>query len=187
MKQVHTWVQEAVIGLNLCPFASKVEKEQRVRYVLSEAQNEEQLYFDFAHEMIQMENVESEVLSTTLLVPVRILSNFEEFNDFVHWLNDILEELKINHIVQIASFHPEYQFDNKKKDDITNFTNRSPYPVIQILRQKEVTSAIEGPIDTLRIPDNNMAKLEALGVEGVGLIWCKFETPPPPPPSKFRN
>jgi len=181
MKQVHTWVQEAVIGLNLCPFASKVEKEQRVRYVLSEAQNEEQLYFDFAHEMIQMENVESEVLSTTLLVPVRILSNFEEFNDFVHWLNDILEELKINHIVQIASFHPEYQFDNKKKDDITNFTNRSPYPVIQILRQKEVTSAIEGPIDTLRIPDNNMAKLEALGVEGVGLIWRKFETPPSPP------
>jgi hypothetical protein len=160
------WVVKAVIGLNLCPFAKAVHVNERIRYVVSDATEPEALLKDLARELLALNRADPEVVDTTLLIHPGVLNDFLEFNDFLDAADALVDELKLDGILQIADFHPSYQFDGSAPDDIANYSNRSPYPTLHLLREESITRAVDAMPDTAAIFENNLDTLERLGHEG---------------------
>lgn len=161
-----TWLEKAVIGLNLCPFAKAVHVKRQIRYVVSEAENELDLYADLLREIAFLHDADPVKVETTLLIFPRVLTDFLAFNDFLAVADKAVEELNLNRILQIASFHPDYQFADSKPEDIENCTNRSPYPTLHILREASISRAVDAFPDTDEIFLNNTKTLQKLGIEG---------------------
>lgn len=170
LSATQTWLEKAVIGLNLCPFAKAVHVKQQIRYVVSEASDELTLQTDLLREMHLLRDADPNEIETTLLIHPNALTNFLDFNDFLYSADDLLEEQNLAGVLQIASFHPQYQFAGTQPDDIENYTNRSPYPTLHILRQASVTRAVDAFPDTDQIFLNNQANLKKLGLVG----WKKL-------------
>src|ERR1043165_8904015 len=164
------WVVKAVIGLNLCPFAKAVHVNNRIRYVVSEATEPEALLKDLARELLALNRTNPEEADTTLVIPPQVLTDFLDFNDFLDAADALVEDLKLDGILQIADFHPGYQFDGSAPDDIANYSNRSPYPTLHILREDSIERAVESMPDTASIYENNLETLDKLGHEG----WAKL-------------
>ena len=159
-----TWLEKAVIGLNLCPFAKPVKN--RIRYAVSEADSPEALRADLVDELQTLAEADPEEIETTLLIHPRVLSDFLDYNDFLEVADETLEDLDLVGEIQIASFHPRYQFAGTEPDDIENYTNRSPYPMLHLLREASVEAAVDSHPDTHKINERNVETMRALGHEG---------------------
>ena len=168
-----TWLERAVIGLNLCPFAKAVHVKRQIRYVVSMATTPEALADELVRELEYLAEANAEVVDTTLLIHPHVLQDFLDFNDFLEVADGIVDELELDGILQVASFHPQFQFENTELDDITNFTNRSPYPMLHLLREDSVERAVAAFPEELEIASTNIATLEKLGLDG----WKALEIP----------
>ncbi len=160
-----TWLEKDVIGLNLCPFAKAVHAAGQIRYAVSAATTPEALARVLAEEMIRLHEADPAAVDTTLLIHPRVLGEFFDFNDFLDVADELLSKLGLVGEIQVASFHPKYQFDGTTEDDPTNRTNRSPYPTLHLLRESSVTRAVEGYPDAEGIPERNMETMRRLARE----------------------
>lgn len=163
---VTEWVEKAVIGLNLCPFAKSVHKKNQIRFKISHSQSIVELCGELSHECIQLADADEDLLDTTLLITPQLFEEFVEFNDFLDLADQILITLGLDDELQIASFHPRYQFDGTAADDLSNYTNRAPYPILHLLRQKSLNRAIESYPDTAEIYQRNINRMNKLGLQG---------------------
>lgn len=160
------WVEKAVIGLNLCPFAKAVHVKNQVRYVVSAAQTTETLLADLIAELHTLSTANPDQLDTTLLIHPDVLGDFLDYNDFLAVAEAAVEDLGLAGQIQIASFHPQYQFAGTDADDIENYTNRSPYPVLHLLREASIERAVAAFPDAALIYEKNMETLRRIGHEG---------------------
>jgi hypothetical protein len=160
------WVQRAVIGLNLCPFAKAVEVKGQVRYVVSHATRAKPLLADLRRELLDLVATDAAVLDTTLLVVPNGFAEFLEFNEVLDRADRLLVDLNLDGVLQIASLHPHYQFANTEADDITNCTNRAPYPTLHLLREDSVDRAVAAFPKAEAIFETNMQTMQDLGPEG---------------------
>ena len=161
-----TWLERAVIGLNLCPFAKSVYAKNQIRYVLSEAKTVEALIEQLLLELNHLANASADEIDTTLIIHPHVLNDFLDYNDFLEVADGAVEELGLTGEIQVASFHPRYQFADTEPDDITNYTNRSPYPTLHLLREASVTRAVAAFPEAAEIFEKNMVALEKLGHAG---------------------
>jgi hypothetical protein len=159
------WLEEVVIGLNLCPFARKELVNHRVRFVVSAADSEDDLLMDLQAELRFLE--EHPETETTLLVHPHALADFDVYNDFLAAADGLLEVLQLDGIYQVASFHPDYRFAGTGAEDAGNYTNRSPFPMLQLLREASVERAVDSHPDPDAIPARNIALMEELGAEAM--------------------
>ncbi|WP_457096777.1 DUF1415 domain-containing protein [Lysobacter sp. P5_B9] len=160
------WLERAVIGLNLCPFAKAVYVKEQVRFVLSEARDSDALYQQLHAELLWLRDADPQQTDTTLIVHPHVLTEFLDYNDFLDLADGLVAELGLEGEIQIASFHPDYQFAGTARDDVGNCTNRSPYPTLHLLREASVERAVAAFPDPDAIVARNIATLERLGNEG---------------------
>jgi uncharacterized protein len=161
------WVTDVVIGLNLCPFAKAVQTKGQVRYVVSAAQTAPALRADLERELLALQTAEPSEVDTTLLIHPRVLGDFFDYNDFLAEADDLLAALGLAGELQIASFHPDYRFADTSSDDPANYTNRSPYPMLHLLREASVTRAVDAFPDTHKIYERNVEMLRQLSPEAL--------------------
>ena len=167
------WIERAVIGLNLCPFAKAVEVKNQIRFVVSLARTRDDLLFDLADELRLLAAADPEVCDTTLLIHPQVLTDFPDYNDFLDIADAAVDALGLDGVVQVASFHPDYQFAGTRPDDIDNYTNRAPYPTLHLLREDSVERAVAAFPDTEKIYENNIRTLRQLGPDGWRSLWLK--------------
>jgi len=160
------WVERAVIGLNLCPFAKSVQVKNQIRYVVSAAQSPEELLRDVLAEFEVLAEASPEKIDTTLLIHPHVLTDFLDYNDFLEVVDEALVEVDLDGELQVASMHPQYQFADTEVDDITNYTNRSPYPTLHILREASIDAAVAAFPDAAQIFEKNIDTMRKLGHEG---------------------
>ena len=164
------WLEKAVIGLNLCPFAKAVYVKDRVRLVVSQARHADDLLEELDRELDLLTATPAEEVDTTLLIHPTLFEDFLDFNDFLEIAEGVVDEHELDGVVQLASFHPSFQFEGTEPEDISNYTNRAPYAMLHLLREDSVAQAIEGMPDTDAIYQENIRTLEKLGLEG----WNKL-------------
>jgi hypothetical protein len=160
------WVEQAVIGLNLCPFAKAVYVKEQVRYVVSPATTPEALLEQLMDELQLLSDTPADKIDTTLLVHPFVLTDFLDYNEFLDVADAAIEDMSLEGELQVASFHPDYQFADTDINDIENFTNRSPYPVLQLLREESIERAVEAFPEAEEIFEKNIATMEKLGHDG---------------------
>ena len=164
---IRSWIERAVIGLNLCPFAKTVYVKQQIRYVVSNALTPDALLGDLERELRALAQATPESVETTLLIHPKVLTAFLDYNDFLDVADAAVGRLGLTGVLQIASFHPDYQFAGTSHDDVTNYTNRSPYPLLHLLREASVEQAVAGFPDAGEIPKKNIATMRRLGLRGL--------------------
>jgi len=178
------WLEKAVIGLNLCPFAKAVHAGNQIRYAVSDAQTPEALLADLVRELQMLAAPDRTDVETTLLIHPRVLVDFVDYNDFLDIADAAVEELGFAGTIQVASFHPQYRFADTEPDAIENFSNRSPYPMLHLLREESVERAIAAFPDVARIPERNIETLRNIGHDG----WRRLgPVAPPDPVGKTRK
>ena len=164
------WLERAVIGLNLCPFAKAVHVKGLIHYAVSEATTPAELLIDLKNELNSRANMGVSGVSiaydTTLLIAPYCLHDFLDFNDFLTKADKIIAKMKLEGTIQLANFHPEYQFAGTEPDDITNFTNRAPYPTLHLLREASIDQAVDAFPEAEAIFEVNMQTMERLGLKG---------------------
>lgn len=168
--EMQTWLEKSVIGLNLCPFAKAVHLKKQIRYQVSSACTDEDLLRDLVAELKFLIQTDAADVDTTLLIHPQILGDFLDYNDFLHVAEATVLELGLEGMIQIASFHPRYQFAGSSADDISNYTNRSPYAALHLLRESSVTKAVDSYPDVDAIPERNIQTMKTLGLDG----WNKL-------------
>jgi uncharacterized protein len=160
------WLERAVIGLNLCPFAKAVHAKGQIRWVLSEAHSPEALLQELVAELQLLAHTDPEAIDTTMLVHPQVLHDFLDFNDFLDVADAALEDLQLDGVLQIASFHPQFQFADSAPDDMGNFSNRAPFPTLHLLREESVEKAVLAFPEAEAIFERNIQTLEDLGLSG---------------------
>ncbi len=165
------WLERAVIGLNLCPFAKAVHAAGRVHYCVSKATTEDALVGDLARELSALNEANPDEIETILLIHPRVSGDFLDFNDFLELADATVEGLGLEGVLQVASFHPRYQFEGTEPDDITNFSNRSPYPTLHLLREASIERALAQFPDADSIYERNIDTLRKLGHAGWRLLF----------------
>jgi uncharacterized protein len=165
------WIDRAVIGLNLCPFAKPVYSREQIRYVVTPATSEDELLSALEAELHFLVAADPAAVETTLLIHPRVLGDFLDYNDFLSLADDLLERLDLEGVIQIASFHPLYQFAGTSADDPTNRTNRSPFPLLHLLREASVTKAVAAFPEASEIYERNIETMRRLGEEGWAALW----------------
>ncbi|MDG2519422.1 DUF1415 domain-containing protein [Lysobacter soli] len=164
--QTRRWLERAVIGLNLCPFAKAVYVKQQVRFVLSEATTTGALLDELTAELSLLSQTDAQAVDTTLLVHPHVLTDFLDYNDFLDRADAAVAALGLEGEIQVASFHPQYQFAGTYPDEMGNYTNRAPFPTLHLLREASIDRAVAAFPDPDVIVERNIATLEELGVEG---------------------
>ncbi len=165
IRKTRNWVEHFVIRLNLCPFAKKVFDEEKVRYVVLKSNKIADLTKMLLDELFFLSKTDPERIETTLLIISDLLPDFEKFNDYLAISDEILIEMNLIGEIQIASFHPQYQFAGTKLNDPENFTNRSPYPMLHLLREESIENALKKYPHPEDIPKQNIEKMNQLGFE----------------------
>ena len=160
------WVDRAVIGLNLCPFARAVRVKNQIRCVVIDATDVEALLRALCDEAQRLMDTEPAQCETTLIVHPQVLTDFGDHNDFLDLAEAALDEIGCDGVLQLASFHPDYQFAGTDPDDVTNATNRSPYPTLHLIREESIDRAVQAFPDAAAIYETNIATMEALGEAG---------------------
>jgi hypothetical protein len=169
--ETRAWVEKAVIGLNLCPFAQAVSVGGRIRYCVSHARDADALVADLASEISGLMSADAQSIETTLLIHPDVMRDFLDYNDFLDIADATIEALGYTGELQVASFHPDYQFEGTGLDDIENYSNRSPYPTLHLLREESVERAVEADPDTDLIYERNIETLRRLGHAGWRALW----------------
>jgi len=177
------WLQRAVIGLNLCPFAKSVDVKEQVHYAVTRSVGFKDLLADLKQELNALLALDNAERDTTLFIAPDALQDFLEFNDFLAQANRLLAKLGLEGVFQIASLHPHYQFSDAPPDAITNCTNRSPYPTLHLLREDSIDRAVKAFPHAEAIFETNMRTMERLGPEGwtaldVGASGGRGKLPP---------
>lgn len=166
LQQTRHWLEKAVIGLNLCPFAKAVYVKNQVRLVVSQARHADDLLEELDSELDRLVNTPAEELDTTLLIHPTLFDDFLDFNDFMEIAEGVLDEHELEGVVQLASFHPKFQFDGTEADDIGNCTNRAPFAIIHLLREESIERAVASFPRAEAIFEENIRTLEKLGYSG---------------------
>ncbi len=166
IKETKTWLEKAVIGLNLCPFAKAVQVKDQIRYVVSHATTAEELLADLLDELRYLYDSDPDLVDTTLLIHPAVLTDFLDYNDFLDVADAAAAEPEFDDQLQVASFHPQFQFAGTATDDIENYTNRSPYPMLHLLREDSVARAVAAFPEAEQIYEKNKATLRELGHGG---------------------
>lgn len=166
---VRRWLDTFVVGMNLCPFAGEEIALGRVRLAVCDARDEGALLVALQDEVLAL--AEATATETTLLIHPLVLNNFLDYNDFLGVCDAVLEDMNAEGEFQIAGFHPQYQFAETKIDDAENYSNRSPFPLLHILRESSVTRAVEAHPNVDEIPERNIARLNELGTEHLHAVW----------------
>jgi hypothetical protein len=167
VEHTRRWISSFVIGLDLCPFARRVFDAGQIRYAISHARDENTLANDLASELQILLAAPSTRLETTLLIHPHVLGSFLDYNDFLDVVDQLLEELRLCGTIQVASFHPQYRFAGTEPDAAENYTNRSPYPMVHLLRETSVAQAALASDDVLKIPRRNIETMRNLGQERI--------------------
>lgn len=175
------WVERAVIGLNLCPFAKAVAVKGQVRYSVSRATDLAELAAELEAELAMLAVADHEVHDTTLLAIPGLLGDFLDFNDFLGEGDRLVESMGLAGEIQLASFHPHYRFAGTAADDISNATNRSPWPALHLLREESIDRAVASFPDAAQIYGRNMEVLEKLGAAGWDALGVGATKPGHPP------
>lgn len=160
------WLDRAVIGLNLCPFAKAVHIKKQVRYVVSDASTPEALLETLMEELQNLSDADPEVTDTTLLIHPFVLTDFLDYNEFLDVADAAVEDMQLDGELQVASFHPDYQFADTDLNDIGNYTNRAPYPILHLLREESVERAVAAFPEAAAIVDKNIETMKKLGHDG---------------------
>ena len=160
------WLTEAVIGLNLCPFAKAVHVKEQIRYAVSDAVDSEGVLSDLEAELQALVAADPEAVDTTLLILPRAFGDFPDYNDCLFFAERMIKQLRLEGVVQIASFHPFYQFEGSEPDDIENYTNRAPYPIFHLLREDSIERAVQAFPDAEEIYGRNQETLRRIGLAG---------------------
>ena len=160
------WLQHAVIGLNLCPFAKSVYVKNQIEYQVSTTSDENILLDELKLALIKLTETPASTTDTSLLIHPYVLHDFLDYNDFLYQADDLLHDLKLDGVLQIASFHPDYQFADENKEDMSHCTNRSPYPMLHLLREDSLDQAISAKPEWEEIVANNIATMNNLGQKG---------------------
>lgn len=161
------WIESIVIGLDLCPFARRVFDADLIRFVVSPARDETALLGDLKAELTLLSAAPITQVETTLLIHPHALSDFLEFNDFLDLAEQQVANLDLEGVIQVASFHPRYQFADTSPDYPENYSNRSPFPMLHLLREESVTAVAANPEELLEIPNRNIETLRRLGREKI--------------------
>ena len=169
LADMRRWIEEAVIGLNLCPFAKSVYVKNQVRIVVSHARNLDAFLDDLDSELEFLRDTPAEQVDTTLLVHPTLFPDFFVFNDFLNVVDEVVDEHELEGVIQVAHFHPEFVFEGVEADDVTNFTNRAPYPTLHLLREESVERAVASGDSAEEIVERNLRTLRELGRDG----WAK--------------
>jgi hypothetical protein len=165
------WIEKAVIGLNLCPFAKAVYVKNQVRYVVSHAPHLDGLLEDLDRELDFLAAADPEAVDTTLLIHPRLLPDFLDFNDFMQLAEAAVDEHGLEGVIQVASFHPQFQFEGTEPDDLGNYTNRAPFPTLHLLREASIERAVAAFPQAGTIYERNIETLRALGHAGWQALW----------------
>jgi len=165
------WLEKAVIGLNLCPFAKAVYVKNQVRFVVSSAPHLDGLLEDLDRELDFLAAADPEEIDTTLLIHPTLLPDFLDFNDFMQLAEAAVEEHELEGVIQIASFHPQFQFEGTEPDDMGNYTNRAPFPTLHLLREASIERAVAAFPEAETIYERNIETLETLGHAGWKALW----------------
>lgn len=163
---IQQWIEKAVIGLNLCPFAKAVYVKEQIRYVVSTATDTDALLAELRSELLHLQESDQQQVDTTLLILPDVLEDFFDYNEFLDAADALIDACDLQGEIQIASFHPDYQFADSLPDDIENYTNRSPYPILHLLRESSIDRAVEAYPDAESIFEKNMETLRRLGQQG---------------------
>ena len=166
LAQTRHWLEKAVIGLNLCPFAKAVYVKNQVRLVVSHARHADDLLEELDRELDILVATPATEIDTTLLIHPTLFEDFLDFNDFLEIAEGVVDEHELDGVVQLASFHPKFQFDGTGPDDIGNYTNRAPFAMLHLLREDSVEKAVEAFPEAESIFEQNIATLEKIGPEG---------------------
>jgi hypothetical protein len=165
LQETRHWLQRIVIGLNLCPFAKKDYDEDRVRLVRSKEEGVEARLLELLAECQRLD--EDSTVGTTLLVYPTLLGPFEDYLDWLAMAEELLRMEGYEGVYQLASFHPQYRFEGSEAEDPANYTNRSPYPMLHLLREEELTRVLQRHPNPAQIPVRNQEVCRDLGVEGL--------------------
>ncbi|MBP6330055.1 MAG: DUF1415 domain-containing protein [Dokdonella sp.] len=171
LHRIQEWIERAVIGLNLCPFARAPVRGSRVRLVVSHARDADSLLDDLCAELQSLAAADDDECETTLLIVAELFADFLDFNDFLDQADAAIEVLKLDGMIQVASFHPDYRFADSADDDVANCSNRAPFPVLHLLRESSVERAVEALADSEDIYRRNIETLQTLGWEGWNALW----------------
>jgi len=164
--ETRAWVERAVIGLNLCPFAKAPQIKGSVRYVVSAATEAEALLAALVEELALLANAPDAKIETTLLIHPGVLNEFAAYNDFLDVAEGAIASLNLDGVIQVASFHPHYRFADQEADDLGNATNRSPYPTLHLIREAAIDRAVAAFPDAAAIYSVNIETMNRLGAEG---------------------
>lgn len=171
------WIEKAVIGLDLCPFARAVYVKNQVRYVVSRAPHLDGLLEDLDRELDYLAAADPDEIDTTLLIHPTLLPDFPDFNDFMQLAEAAVDEHALDGVIQIAGFHPAFQFEGTAPDDIGNYSSRAPFPILHLLREASIERAVAAFPEAGTIYERNIATLKTLGHAGWAALWA---TPPRP-------
>ena len=171
IESTRRWLQRAVIGLGLCPFAEKVYRDERVRYHVSEQRSAAGLLEELRSELELLQATDASRCETTLLIHPWVLNDFIEFNDFLQICDETVANLGLEGEIQVASFHPRYQFAGTESGDVENHTNHSPYPTLHLLREASIERALAGIADPQSIYEKNIVTMRELGEAGWQALW----------------
>ncbi|HHY0365090.1 TPA: DUF1415 domain-containing protein [Vibrio parahaemolyticus] len=164
-QQVDQWLNDVVIGLNLCPFAAKPQRNKQIKIFVSKATQEEALLEDILLQLIELSTTEPEKLETTLVVVPNMLQDFWDYNFCIDWVEGLIKQQDWEGIFQVATFHPDYCFGGAAPEDDENLTNRSPYPIFHLIREESMEKVLKHYPDPESIPDTNIARVSALSEE----------------------
>lgn len=169
------WLERIVIGLNLCPFAKHEYRTKRIRFKESSARDEESLLQDLMDELTLL-NKQADIETAVLIAP-HVLTDFSDYNHFLGFVDTLIQEMNLEGVFQIASFHPHYQFSGTEPDDVENYTNRAPYPLLHILREASLEQAIDQHPNTEQIPDDNIELMRSLGTKHMSRLLDSCRLP----------
>jgi hypothetical protein len=167
------WLEKAVIGLNLCPFAKAVHLKQQIRWVESPAADSASLLQELERELTRLAAADPSTHDTTLLIHPCVLTAFLDYNDFLDEADAAIHRLGLDGVIQAASFHPQYQFAGTAPDDVENLTNRSPHPMLHLLREASIARAVEAFADTVSIYERNIETLRRIGSDGWNALMAR--------------
>jgi hypothetical protein len=170
------WLEQVVIGLNLCPFAKAVHLKQQIRWVESAARDADSLLADLVRELQFLAAADPESVDTTLLIHPHALNDFLDYNDFLDVADAAVEQLGLDGVLQVASFHPDYQFEGTDPDDAGNLSNRAPFPTLHLLREDSIDRAVAAFPEAATVYERNIETLRRLGIDR----WRALMAVPPP-------
>lgn len=161
-EHVNQWLNDVVIGLNLCPFAAKPQRNQQIKVFVSQASREEELLEDILDQLLELDTKAAQELETTLVVVPNMLNDFMDYNFFIDWVEALIRQQDWEGIFQVATFHPHYCFAGTCPEDDENLTNRSPYPIFHLIREQSMAKVLKHYPNPEAIPEINIQRVSQL-------------------------